>query len=292
MCDPGDEVVLLAPYYFSHLNALTSCDVTPVVVPCDPTTLLPRSIGSIEAVVTPRTRAVVLVSPGNPSGVIAPRELVDALSALCEARGLWLISDEAYAHITYGLGDDVDSRSGAHAPRSSPCVIRLHTMSKVYGLAGWRVGALVYPRRLSVHLRKVQDTIPTHTAVASQVAALAALEHDSALIPARVQTLGAVRACFLQRLDAVYAQLPDLHLVPGAGAFYLFLPVAGGISDSDDDAVAFLAHPPTRVLTVPGTAFGMSGYVRVSFGSVSLGQADAAATALADGLLRWFALMP
>lgn len=302
VCDPGDEVVLLAPFYFSHRSALTLCDVTPVVVPCDPATLLPQNIGCIEAALTPRTKAVVLVSPGNPSGVIAPRCLVDALSALCEDRGLWLISDEAYSDITYNRTDqesnanaDVDATAtiSAYAPRTGPCVIRLHTMSKAFGLAGWRVGALVYPRQLSAHLRKVQDTIPTHAARASQAAALAALEHDSRLIPARVRVLAAVRACFLDRLDTVYAQQPGLRLVRGDGAFYLFLPIGDdgdSGSGSADDAVAFLAGAPTWVLTVPGTAFGMEGYVRVSFGSVPLEHAASAAGALANGLVRWFAL--
>lgn len=286
MCDPGDEIILLAPYYFSHYNALTACGVTPVIVKCDVATLLPASVSCVKDAVSPRTKAVVLVSPGNPSGVVAPREFVDALTSLCETSGIWLVADEAYKEITY---DGVV----ACAPTALAGVIRIYTMSKVYGLAGWRVGALVYPRALSLHLRKVQDTIPTHATIISQVVALSAIEEDSSRIGRRVGDFAAIRECFVRHITEVYEGRRHLHFVRGNGAFYLFLPVGCSTLHRSTpgcaaDVVSFLVHT-AKVLVVPGSAFGMDNYVRVSFGSVTLRHAESAAKALKAGLLAWFA---
>jgi aromatic aminotransferase len=289
LCDAGDEVVLFAPYYFSHYNALTACGVAPVVVECDPTTLLPRDVGAVRDAFTPRTKAVVLVSPGNPSGVVVPRAFVDALCALCKEKDVWVISDEAYKEISYD-GEE------AYVPRPLAGVVRMYTMSKVYGLAGWRVGALLYPKCLSVHLRKMQDTIPTHATILSQVVALRAFELDLPRIPRRVLDFAVTRASFLRHLAEVYDERPDLHVVLGTGAYYLFLPVGEerrGIEGSGEEmeVVSFLAQK-AKVLVVPGSAFGMSNYIRVSFGSVPMDRAEAAAKVLKAGLMAWFSALP
>lgn len=236
------------------------------------------SIRSIREAIGPRTKAVVLVSPGNPSGVIAPPSFVDELVALCRESSLWLVSDEAYKEITFdGLS--------AFSPNALAGVIRLYTLSKVYGMAGWRVGALVYPSELSIHMRKIQDTIPTHASLLSQVTAFTALQEEAPLIASRVQIFSATRDVFARSLSEVYKQL-DINFVTGNSAFYLFLPIETSKREAHD-VVPFLVKT-SNILTVPGDAFGMPGYVRVSYGSVSIADASRAAAALQKGLCAWF----
>mmetsp|Transcript_31298 Transcript_31298/g.120802 ORF Transcript_31298/g.120802 Transcript_31298/m.120802 type:complete len:289 (+) Transcript_31298:297-1163(+) len=145
--DVGDEVILTKPYYFSHLVALQLCGVVPVMANSDPE-LKPDPI-EIKASITPKTKALVLVNPGNPSGSVAERELVEELETLCHDAGIWLISDEAYEHFLY---NSVAHYSPSLYPNQ---VINIFTMSKSYALAGWRVGYISYPKILSDSMLKV-----------------------------------------------------------------------------------------------------------------------------------------
>jgi aspartate/methionine/tyrosine aminotransferase len=286
LCDAGDEVLLLLPYYFSHYNALVMADVRPIVVPCDPDTLLPANIDAVRAAITPKTKAIVLVSPGNPSGVVAPKSLVQGLVDLCRQADVWLVIDEAYKELTFD--------SPHYSPVVLEGVIKMYTMSKIYGMAGWRVGALVYPKSLSSQLRKIQDTIPTHPSILSQIAAYHALADGITDIPQRVADFAAVRARFATALHEVYDRVGSKVLgkfVCGNGAFYFFIPtstratlldVVNGESERRDP-VDFLVQQ-ANVLVTPGWAFGMPGHVRVSYGSVSIDQTAEAVAALISGL--------
>jgi aspartate/methionine/tyrosine aminotransferase len=287
LCDPGDEVILLLPYYFSHHCALVMADVTPVLVPCEPETLLPADVEAVRAAIGPKTRAVVLVSPGNPSGVVIPAPFVDEVVSLCQESKVWLIIDEAYKELT-----------GSEKFYSPPCfdgVIKLYTMSKVYGMAGWRIGALVYPQHLSEQLRKVQDTIPTHAAMISQVAAYHALEVDAPLLPSRCQRNAETRSRFASMLSDVYKRV-ELELlypfVEGNGAFYFFLPIA--VRPSRFSKVRNVKNVIDifvkigNVLVAPGEAFGMPEYVRVSFASAKRENLDEAVDGLRRALEFWF----
>jgi aspartate/methionine/tyrosine aminotransferase len=290
LCDPGDEVILLLPYYFSHYCALLLADVTPVIVPCEPSTLLPASSHTIQAAMTSKTRAVVLVSPGNPSGVVMPACFVDELVSICRKGDVWLIMDEAYKELT---GD-----APHYSPPQLTGVIKLYTMSKIYGMAGWRVGALLYPRHLSNQLRKVQDTIPTHATMISQIAAHHALEIDGPLLAARAQLNFDKRSRFALVLSEVYsrAQGKLCHpFVVGNGALYFFLPIAvkpgscKSMRHADRDVVDVFVQKG-NVLVTPGQAFGMPEYVRVSFGSIQCDKVDAAIDGLRKALEFWFEL--
>lgn len=298
LCDPGDEVLLMLPYYFSHNNALVMTGVTPVLVPCDPHSLLP-SIKDVRRRITRRTKAVVLVTPGNPSGAIAPKAFTDELVTLCRKKGLWLVIDEAYKDFVY---------SGDVLPHYSPPVldgvIKIYTMSKSYGLAGWRVGALLYPKRIAREMRKVQDTIPTHGARLSDMVAYAALTEDPRTgteeHPSNVALMSRNRDIFLKDLRRVYEGLPlNRRFVRTTGAFYFFLPIAladdidDGYDDRDideiEDVVDFLVRE-SKVLVTPGSTYGMRGYIRVSYGSVRPEDARAASLALSRGLSHYLSL--
>ena len=152
--DPGDEVILLEPYYFNHHMAVTIAGCRPVVVPTDAAyqPVVPR----IEAAITSRTRAVVTVSPNNPSGAVYPEATLRAVNALCRERGLYHVHDEAYEYFVY---DGARSFSPASAPGTAGHTISLFSLSKSYGFASWRIGYMVIPAHLFDAVCKIQDTI-------------------------------------------------------------------------------------------------------------------------------------
>lgn len=287
LCDGGDEVLLILPYYFSHYNALAVTGVTPVCVPVDKRTLLPH-VASIRERISGRSRALVVVNPGNPSGKVFDRVLMDSITRLCRDQKIWLIIDEAYREFAYESTAQL-----AYSPSADDGIIHIYTMSKAYGLAGWRIGAVMYPKRISEEMRKVQDTIPTHPAKFSEAVALEALRYNpvahSIERPSKVVQLGEVRKVFVRALRRVYRNsiLADRFVVPD-GAFYFFLPyntLDGELPSrrSDMQVVEYLATQH-NILVSPGFTFGMEGYIRVSYGCVEISSADEVSSALALGL--------
>ena len=138
--DPDDEIVLLVPYYFNHEMAVVMAGAKAVAVPT--TSEYQLDLRAIEAAITPRTRAVVTVSPNNPTGAVYPEADLRAVNALCRDRGIFHIHDEAYEYFTYG---DVQHFSPGSLPDAAGHTISLFSLSKAYGMASWRVGYMVIP---------------------------------------------------------------------------------------------------------------------------------------------------
>lgn len=279
ICDPGDDVIVVLPYYFSHVNALLMSNVNLIYVKVTTSTLCP-SVPEIEKAITPRTRACVIVNPGNPSSVVMPQQLLDELSELCRRHKVYLCIDEAYREYDFSGSDAI---STVYSPQLHSHMIKFYTMSKCFGMAGWRVGAVLYPRTLSSGMRKMQDTIPTHAAMFSQALAAEALKHK----PTHMESVLKVRNIFLNVVRPIYARssISDMFVEP-TGAFYLFLPYRRPGDDQfpkDDEVVHFLATD-YGVLTVPGYGFGMEGYIRVCYGALREEDAPDAARALGRGL--------
>jgi aspartate/methionine/tyrosine aminotransferase len=214
---PGDEVILPVPFYFNHEMAIQMAGCRAVPVPTDDRYQL--RVDAIAAAVTSRTRAVVTISPNNPSGaVLRERELRD-VNALCRDRGLYHVADEAYEYFTYGAARHVSPGS---FPDAAPHTISMYSMSKAYGCAGWRIGYMAYPAHLEAAMAKSQDTILICPAVASQLAAMAALDVGRAYCEPHVRELAEIREIVVSRLAA----LAPLVTVPAAdGAFYVLLRV-------------------------------------------------------------------
>jgi aspartate/methionine/tyrosine aminotransferase len=256
--EPGDEVVLPAPFYFNHEMAIQMAGCRAVVVPTDARYQL--RLDAIEGAITERTRAVVTISPNNPTGAVLDAGALEAVNAVCRERGLYHVSDETYEYFVYE-GRHV---SPASLPAAGGHTISLFSLSKAYGFAGWRVGYMVYPADLGAALAKIQDTILICTAVVAQRAALAALQAGRGYSQPFVRELADVRRLVLDALATLH---PLCETPPADGAFYCFLRVNTPL---DPMTVAERLIREHKVAVVPGPAFGMTDgcSFRVSYGAL------------------------
>lgn len=265
--DPGDEVVLPTPYYFNHEMAIVMASARPVLVETDRNYDLDPD--AIRAAITPRTRAVVTVSPNNPSGVVYSEESLRAVNKICADHGLFHISDEAYEYFLY---EDGKHFSPASIPGSSAHTISLYSMSKAYGFASWRIGWMVFPAHLESAIRKVQDTIIICPPVISQYAALGALREGSAFVRGKVAALARTRSLALKALEELECE--GLAEIPAAkGALYLLLRLRSDMAPLTYATRLIRDH---AVAAIPGDAFGLSKgcHLRVAYGAL---QPDTAA---------------
>jgi aspartate/methionine/tyrosine aminotransferase len=272
---PGDEIILTVPFYFNHEMAVEMAGCRAVRVPTDPQYQL--DVDAIRAAVTPRTRAVVTISPNNPTGAVYGPDALRAVNELCRDLGLYHISDEAYEYFVYGSAVHASPASFADAAGHT---ISLYSLSKSYGMAGWRVGYMVYPEALSDAFAKVQDTVLICPPVICQLAAAAALSVGRAYCRPYVAGLAAVR-------DVVFAALRTLEplcTVPAAeGAFYCCL--RANVSANPMRVVERLVREH-RVAVIPATTFGLVDgcYFRVAYGALDQATVTAGIGRLVDGL--------
>ena len=256
---PGDEIILNVPFYFNHEMAVQMADCTVVRVATDARYQL--RLDALRAAITDRTRAIVTVTPNNPSGAVFSEDAVRAVNALCRDRGIYHIADEVYEYFTYGAARHVSAGS---LPEADGHTIAMYSLSKAYGFAGWRIGYMTYPEHLAEPIAKIQDTILVCPPVASQVAAIAALDAGRAYSEPHVRELAAIRDIVLSRLSA----LAPLASVPAAdGAFYVLMKVETAL---DPMTIAERLVREHKVAVVPGTAFGMTDgcYFRVAYGAL------------------------
>jgi len=272
--DPGDEVILQAPYYFNHDMAVAMAGCRTVAVGTDAGYQLRPD--AIRDAINPRTRAVVTISPNNPTGAVYPEEALREVNAICAARGVYHIHDEAYEYFTY---DNARHFSPGSLPGAVDHTISLFSMSKTFGMASWRIGYMVIPARLFDSVNKIQDTILICPPLVSQHVAVAALTAGSAYCRARVDELAAVRRMVL----AAFAGVSDACTVPRPdGAFYCLVRVHASMDPLQLVERLVRQH---RVAAVPGTAFGLGGcHLRVSYGALDARTVEEGMTRLVAAL--------
>lgn len=261
LVDPGDEVVLPAPYFTNHEMAIAALGAVPVEAPVADRETFAIRWSDIEPRLTSRTKAVVLCTPSNPTGaVLDPREGERIVSELSR-RGIVLISDETYMHFVYGRAHW--SAASVRAWREN--VVVLGTFSKSFGMMGWRLGFVLADRAVCDQAVKIQDAMIICAPKISQIAGEAAVR-ESWNHP------GSFLADFLERRRAMQeslAAIPGVRWTPTDGGFFAFVRIPGC-----DDSLALATELLERahVVTIPGAAFGRSGegYLRLSYGAATL----------------------
>lgn len=266
--DPDDEVLIASPYYFNHEMAIAIAGARPVAVPTDARCQL--RVDAFEAAITDRTRAIVTISPNNPTGAVYPEADLRAINALCARRKLYHISDEAYERFTW---NGARHFSPAAISDSEGHTISLYSLSKSHGMASWRIGYMLVPRKLFEPIRKIQDTNLICAPVISQWAAAGALEADPEYFRGHIGQMAAARQVMLDALG----EAGNVCRAPTAdGAFYLLLEIPTQLDSMHLVERLVREH---RVAAIPGSTFGITDRcaLRVSYGPLA---PDAARTGM------------
>ena len=279
LLDPGDEVLLVAPYWTTYPEAITLAGGVPVLVVTDETSGYRATVEQFEAARTPRTKVLLFVSPSNPSGAVFPPRQVAEIGRWAAEHGLWVVTDEIYEHLVYGGAEHVSI--AVAAPELGDRVVVLNGVAKTYAMTGWRVGWLIAAADVVKSATILQSHATSNVANVSQAAAVAALRGD-------LSAVATMRSAFDHRRQTMVKMLND---IPGIvcptpdGAFYAYPSVKGllgrplrGRTASSSAELADLILDEVEVAVVPGEAFGTPGYARLSY---ALGDAD-----LAEGIGR------
>jgi aspartate aminotransferase len=266
--DPGDEVIIPAPYWVSYPDMALLAEGTPVFVPCGQNHNFKLQPESLEAAITPKTKWLILNSPSNPTGAAYTAEEMKALTdVLLRHPHVWVMTDDMYEHLVYDgfkFVTPVEVEPGLYDR-----TLTVNGVSKAYAMTGWRIGFGGGPAELIKAMAKVQSQSTSNPSSVSQAAAVEALNGPHDYIAER-------NAVFKERRDLVVSLLnecPGLHCHKPEGAFYVFPSCAGAIGkktpggkmiETDGDFVTYLLED-AEVATVQGEAFGLSPYFRISY---------------------------
>jgi aspartate aminotransferase len=266
LLDPGDEVILPAPYWTTYPEPIRLAGAIPVVVSAGSEAGFRVSVDQLEAARTDRTKALVFVSPSNPTGAVYPREEIEAIGRWAAEHEIWVITDEIYEHLTY---DGNDSYSlPVVVPEAAERTIVLNGVAKTYAMTGWRVGWMIAPPDITKAATSLQSHSTSNVANVCQRAAIAALEGG-------LDDVVMMREAFDRRRLTIHRMLNEIDgvqcLTP-QGAFYAFpsfeaylgTEVAGTVVSNTVELSALILER-AKVAVVPGEAFDAPGYVRMSF---------------------------
>lgn len=264
LLNPGDEVIIPAPYWVSYPDMVLLAEGVPVIIRAGLEQGFKITPAQLEAAITPKTRLVVLNSPSNPTGVAYSRAELGALGEVLRRHPQILIaSDDMYEHILWA--DEPFANILNACPDLYDRTIVLNGVSKAYSMTGWRIGYAAGPEKLIKAMKKVQSQSTSNPTSISQVAAEAALNGDQTCIQVMLKA-------FKQRHDFVVAglnRIKGVKCLPSQGAFYSFFDVREAIHNlsgiEDDVQLAEYLLTEAGVALVPGSAFGQPGYLRLSF---------------------------
>ncbi|MCP4893967.1 MAG: pyridoxal phosphate-dependent aminotransferase [Actinomycetales bacterium] len=266
LLNPGDEVLLPAPYWTTYPESIALAGGVPVEVPTDETTGYRASIEQLEAARTQRTTMLVFVSPSNPTGAVYSPAEVEAIGAWATDNGLWVVTDEIYEHLVYG--DAVFSSMPVLVPQLADQCVVINGVAKTYAMTGWRVGWMIGPTDVVKAATNLQSHATSNVANVSQIAALAAVSGDLAAVDEMKVAFDRRRRLIVEALN----QIPGVDCPTPEGAFYVY-PSVKGVLDTDirghrpasSAELAALILDEVEVAVVPGEAFGTPGYMRLSY---------------------------
>jgi aspartate aminotransferase len=260
LLDPGDEVILLAPYWMTYAEQVKLAGGVPVVVHTKLENGFVPDSDDLRAAITSKTKAIIVCSPSNPTGAVLPRATIKEIGMLALRFGFWIVADEIYERLVYGLthesiaglGQDVYDRT-----------ITINGCSKTYAMTGWRIGFAAAPVAIAKAMSNFQDQVTSNPTSFAQKGAVAAYHLDSSAVDA-------MRDEFQARRDLIIGllrQIPGLKVFEPQGAFYVLPDVTaflGGELTTDIELAAWLLEE-AKVATVPGTVFEGAGHLRLSY---------------------------
>ena len=258
LLNPQDEVILLAPYWVSYPEMVKICRGVPVVVKPEDGTFYHR-MEEIEQAVTSYTKAIIVNSPNNPSGVVYPEDFIAELVDFCERRGIYLIMDDIYHRLVFDGKRAAPGYAYTDKSIEDTHVIVINGVSKLYGMTGFRVGWAIANRRLVEVMTNVQAQMTSSASTVSQAAAVGALTGMQSVVENLRLGIQNNRDVILNELRS----FTDLRIIPPDGTFYV-MPDFRAYGQDSVELSRFLLRK-ALVVTVPGAAFGMEGYIRLSF---------------------------
>ncbi|MBI2758328.1 MAG: pyridoxal phosphate-dependent aminotransferase [Chloroflexi bacterium] len=256
--NPQDEVIVIAPYWVSYPEIIKMCMGRPVIVTPEDGTFTPR-FEDIEKAVTSYTRAIIVNSPNNPSGVIYPPALIEKLAGFCERKGIFMVCDDIYHKLTFDKKEAVPAYRFTKNDIENTHVIVVNGVAKVYGMTGFRVGWVVAPRELVRVMTNVTAQMTSGVSPVSQAAAEGALNGLQSVVEAIRLQIQNNRDVLLQEMKS----FNGARLIPPDGTFYA-MPDLRAFNGNSVELSKFLLEK-ALVVTVPGKEFGMEGHIRLSF---------------------------
>lgn len=279
MLNPGDEVLLPAPYWTTYPEAIALAEGTTCIIETSVESGFRVTVEQLEAARTDRTKVLLFVSPSNPTGAVYPPEEVAAIGRWAAEHDIWVLTDEIYEHLTFG-GHQFSSMPTLVPEIADRCIV-LNGVAKTYAMTGWRVGWMISPPEVTKAAINLQSHSTSNVANVSQRAALAAVSGS-------LEAVYEMRTAFERRgslMTAMLRAIPGVEVLDPQGAFYCFpdlrallsRPVAGRTVGSTSELCEVLLEE-ANIALVPGEAFGAPGYARLSY---ALGDDD-----LVEGLNR------
>jgi aspartate aminotransferase len=274
LINPGDEVIILAPYWVSYPEMVKMVNGVPVIVTPSDGGFSP-SVQDVEKALTPNTRMIIVNSPNNPSGAVIPDKFIGWAVELCEKRNIYLVMDDIYHKLVFDGKKITPVYSFTNQDIESTNVIVVNGISKTYGMTGFRIGWVVSNRKLVKTMTGIQGQITTCNSPVCQVAAEAALSGDQECVTELVETIQKNRDMVVKELQSI----PGIRITKPEGAFYCLPDFS--YYNKDSMALADFLLKKALVVTVPGKDFGMEGHLRLSYAGT--------ASEVAEGMkrIRW-----
>ncbi|MGH3653353.1 pyridoxal phosphate-dependent aminotransferase [Glutamicibacter sp.] len=284
LLDPGDEVIVPAPYWTTYPEAIQLAGGKAVSIFAGPEQGYKVTVEQLESVLTERTKVLLFVSPSNPTGAVYTPEQVREIGLWAASKGLWVVTDEIYEHLTYG--DATFSSIATLVPELEDRVVILNGVAKTYAMTGWRVGWMAGPLDVIKAATNLQSHATSNVSNVSQRAALAAVAGPLDAVNDMKVAFNRRRLAIVESLNAI----DGLHCPTPEGAFYAYSDVRGllgreirGVVNNTSAELAAFILEQAEVAVVPGEAFGPSGYIRMSY---ALGDVD-----LEEGVARMAKLL-
>ncbi len=265
--NPGDEVIILSPYWVSYPDQVILFGAKPVFVGADDRTGFKVSAAQIEKAITPKTKIVILNSPSNPTGAAYTRADLTAIAAVLEKHELLCVSDEIYEKIVYDGFEPVSIASLSPAMKARTLIV--NGVSKAYSMTGWRMGYAAGPEPIITAMGTLQGQATSNVTSITQKACVEALNGSQAFLSDWVKAFATRRNAIVEALN----QIPGVACPKPEGAFYVFPRIKDclgkttpdGKTLETDDALATYLLEKARIAVVAGSGFGLPGYLRFSY---------------------------